>query len=44
MLYKCDPVIEVTESAVHYFSNTGVQGILIVYIDCYLFNNYTLIK
>lgn len=41
MPYKCDPVIQVTESAAHYLSNTGVQGILIVYIDCYLFKNCT---
>lgn len=41
MPYKCNPVIQVTESAVHYLSNRGVQGILIVYIHCYLFKNYT---
>lgn len=38
MPYMCDPVMEVTESAVQYLSNTGI---LIVYIDCYLFKNYT---
>lgn len=31
---------QVTESAVHYHSNTGGQGILIVYNDHYLFKNY----